>query len=71
MRVRISDPSLAPDLAEFFRRNSFLAVREDDDTIDVLPIKPAGERPDTLRIRRYAEAWLADHPGVVAEFLDD
>jgi hypothetical protein len=71
MRVRISDPSLAPDLAEFFRRNEFLAVQADDDTVDVLPISTVSERSDRLRIHRYAEAWLADHPGVLADFAED
>lgn len=71
MRVRISDPSLATDLIEFFRRNAFLAVQETPDTIDVLPINTVSERADRLRIGRYLEAWLADHPGVVAELAED
>jgi hypothetical protein len=68
--VRISDPSLAPDLVAFFRRNAFLAVQEADATIDVLPIPARSEESDRVRIGRYVEAWLADHPGVVAELVD-
>ncbi len=71
MAVRLSDPSLTPDLVAFFRRNAFLAVQDSDDTIDVLPIRAASERSDQLRIDRYVAAWLADHPGVVAELVDD
>ncbi len=71
MPVRISDPTLAPDLVEFFRRNAFVAVQEADDMIDVLPIRARSEEYDLLRIGRYVEAWLADHPGVVAELVAD
>jgi hypothetical protein len=71
MPVRISDPALAPDLVEFLRRNAFLAVQDGDDLIDVLPIRSRNERADLVRIGRYLEAWLVDHPGVVAEFLED
>ncbi|HEV3407217.1 MAG TPA: hypothetical protein VG079_00895 [Gaiellaceae bacterium] len=69
--VRISDPSLTPDLVAFFRRNAFLAVQEAEATIDVLPIRAGSEESDRVRIGRYVEAWLADHPGVVAELVDD
>ena len=69
--VRISDPSLAPDLVAFFRRNAFLAVEEADGTIDVLPIRAGSKESDRVRIGRYVETWLADHPGVLAEFVDD
>ena len=71
MPVRISDPALAPELVEFLRRNAFLAVQEGDDLIDVLPVRPRSERSDFVRIGRYLEAWLVDHPGVVAELLED
>ena len=71
MPVRISDPSLAPNLVEFFRRNAFLAVQETEGTIDVLPIHARSEESDRVKIGRYVEAWLADHPGVAAELVDD
>ena len=71
MPVRISDPSLAPDLVEFLRRNAFLAVQDGDDLIDVLPIRLRSDRTDLLRIGRYLDAWLVDHPGVVAELIED
>jgi len=71
MPVRISDPSLARDLVAFLRRNAFLAVQEADNLIDVLPIHALGDGSDGLKIRRYVEAWLADHPGVAAEIVDD
>ena len=71
MPVRISDPSLTPDLVAFFRRNAFLAVQETDATIDVLPIRAGSEDSDRIRIGRYVAAWLVDHPGVIAELVDD
>jgi hypothetical protein len=71
MPVRISDPALAADLVDFFRRNAFLAVQETDNLIDVLPIRVLGDGFDRLKISRYVEAWLTDHPGVAAELIDD
>lgn len=71
MPVRISDPALASDLVEFLRRNAFLAVQDGDDLIDVLPIRPRDDRSDLVRIGRYLDAWLVDHPGVIAEIFED
>jgi hypothetical protein len=46
-------------------------VRQTDDLIDVLPIRALSDGSERLKIGRYVEAWLTDHPGVAAEIVDD
>ena len=70
MRVRISDPDLAPELVEFFRARPFLAVRRGSWTIDVEPINVVSERADRGRVLRLLDEWAEDHPGVVARLAD-
>ena len=71
MRIRISDPRLAPDLAEFLRQRVDVAVSEaGEDELEVSLIGSYASdsmRPELdLRIR----AWEAARGGAAAELLD-
>ena len=69
MRVRVSDPTLTRDLIRFLRRHEYLAVEEEPEFIEAVPINSVSARADRNRLRGHLDEWQAEHPGVTAEPL--
>ena len=69
MRVRLSDPSVTPDLVRFLRERDFLAVEEERAIVGVAPIDAISPRADRVRVKRALNEWRARHPEVEIEIL--
>ena len=67
--IRLGDPALVADLADFFRAWGLISIEASADTIQVLLPGAATEPQAELRIRTCLGAWLATHPGVEAEII--
>lgn len=71
MRLRVSDSRLARDLVRFFRARDYLAVEEGAGLVAVVPINAVSERADRISILREVEEWLAAHPDVRVEPIEE
>ncbi|HEY7003815.1 MAG TPA: hypothetical protein VH281_06000 [Gaiellaceae bacterium] len=70
MLIRVSDPGLAEDLREHFRRSGFSADRRGVDALDIS--RPDAPEPGQERreIEVHLRVWQATHPGVAAVIVD-
>jgi hypothetical protein len=73
MRVRVSDPSLVPDLLAFLQRGGLIVAPEGDDTVNVLVPHALNDvrdhDADRLRIVGELRGWLADHRGARVDLI--
>jgi hypothetical protein len=72
MRLRVSDPSLVPELAEFLRRAGLTVGQEATDTLRITaqPLSaPGDDAADRARIVGEVRGWLLLHHGARVDFL--
>ena len=70
MRIRLSNPSLLPELVEFLRTRADAVVTPvDDDEVEVTLLGSYAQ--DAMRMELYLRlrAWEVAHGGAVAEIL--
>jgi len=72
MRLRLNDPSLAPELTAFLRRGG-LTVGQDGDTILVTVFRPLNasrdDEAERLQILGEVRGWLTLHRGARVDCL--
>lgn len=69
LRIKLSDPSRASDLREYFRRLDALAVDNEDGTLDLYLLRPAAaDDEERALIRAYLEIWARTN-GIPAELI--
>ncbi|MGH2804000.1 MAG: hypothetical protein ACRDL4_13285 [Thermoleophilaceae bacterium] len=66
MKVELSDPSLADDLASFLRRARCRAEQAEGGTLAVEVPDALPEETARLELEAYLTAWQSLHPGVRA-----
>ena len=70
MRIRISDPTLAPDLLEFLLRSDCAAIQTSGDMLAVSISKPLGYVAARLELELYLSEWRTRHADVGAVVID-
>jgi hypothetical protein len=69
LRVRLSRPDLAPELAEALGEGDCFCVPVDDETVLVLHRAAADEVEARTELTFFLRAWQGRHAGVRAEVL--
>ena len=69
LRVRLSRPELADELAHDLAEGDCLCAQSDDDTIVVLHRAAADEREARTELGFFLRAWQRRYAGVHAEVL--
>jgi len=71
MRVRVSDPTLVPELLDYLRwRDDVVAQRVGSDEIEASLVGSYGAEGHRLELDLRLRAWQKAHPGVEID-LDD
>jgi hypothetical protein len=70
MLIRVSDPELAGDLREHFRRSGFTAKPKGGGMLEVARPDAPEEAQERREVEIHLRVWLASHPEAYAEMVD-
>ena len=70
MRIRISDPALAPDLLDFLQRSDCVAIQMSTDMFAVSIPKPLNYVAARLELELYLSEWRTRHSDVGTVVID-
>lgn len=70
MRIRISDPTLAPDLLDFLQRSDCVAVQMGTDMLAVAIPKPLSYDAARLELELYLSDWRTQHSDAGTVVID-
>ncbi len=69
MRVALANPQLLDELRAHFERGGFLALKENEATLQVQPLNSVSARYDRDEIRAFLKVWQELHPEANATLL--
>jgi hypothetical protein len=71
MRVKVSNPSLLPDLAQHLRECGCVAEQASANELDVYAPETANPAAARMEVDVYIAAWRVSHEGVDVEIVGD